>query len=71
MTITIVPRKSEYAILESVSYTFSDEATTTELVHQVLTPTLVSLGYHVSSIKRAYENAAAEIAELEDSISTN
>lgn len=69
MTITVTDfPNSIFNHVDSVSISFSDEITATNLVTDVLTPLLTTLGYHISSVGSAYTAGAEDIAELEDSI---
>ena len=67
-SLTITQSTGQYNILNSVSYTYDSDATVSDLVDQIITPALVSLGFHVSAIRRAYIDAADDISDLEDSI---
>jgi hypothetical protein len=46
----------------------SEDITASDLVLQGIIPLMHTQGYHISSIKRALEAGADDIAELEDSI---
>jgi hypothetical protein len=46
----------------------SEDITASDLVLQGVIPLMHTQGYHISSIKRALEEGAYEIADLEDSI---
>lgn len=69
MTITVTDfPNSIFNHIDSVSISYNNEITVTDLVTDIITPLLTTLGYHPSSIARAYDAGAEEIAELEDSI---
>ena len=69
MTISISSMHiDQFNAVSSVSIDIDEDATADVLVHQAIVPLLQVRGYHISSIKSALLEAAADIAEIEDSI---
>jgi hypothetical protein len=69
MLISISNLKTdEFNSVNSISFDVDESTTADALVHQVITPLLVSQGFHISSVKKAYQEAVEDITALEDSI---
>ena len=71
MTITITKPLDQFNHVSSISMEVGEDITSVNLITQVITPLLVAEGYHINSIKTAYEVGAVEIEELIDSLKDN